>query len=56
MKDILAEIANILKAIGDQPMLELAKSKWIQFSLGAAVLMLAVLPYLPEIIRALQGR
>lgn len=37
-------------------MLEPVKSKWIKFAIGMAILMLALLPYVPEIIRALQGR
>lgn len=56
MKDILAEIANIIKAIGAKPMLELVKHWWIKFTIGLAILMLASLPFLPDIIRAVQGR
>ncbi|MCG7657110.1 hypothetical protein [Wielerella bovis] len=56
MNDILAEILNIIKAIGEELMLELVKNWWIKFAIGLAILMWASLPFLPEIIRAIQGR
>lgn len=54
--EILTQIATIIKAIGEQPMLELVKHWWIKFTIGLAILMLASLPFLPDIIRAVQGR
>lgn len=56
MREILQYLAEIFKAIGSEAMLELAKSKWVKFSIGVAILLLASLPFLPEIIRAIQGR
>ena len=56
MKDILAEFANILKAVGEQPMLELTKNWWIKLCIGIAILALTILPHLPEIIRAIRGQ
>lgn len=38
MKDILAEIVNIIKVIGEQPMLELVKHWWIKFAIGLAII------------------
>ena len=54
MNEILAVIAAIVKATEGKPMLELVKSKWIKFSVGMAILAWQVLPYLPEIIKALK--
>ena len=37
-------------------MVELVQSKWVKFSIGTAIVLLPVIPYLPDIIRAVQGR
>lgn len=56
MKEILQQINYIIKAIGEKPMLELVKNWWIKFAIGAAIILLAIMPYLPDVIRAVQGR
>jgi len=56
VKEILAEITALIKAIGSESMVELVKSKWVKFSIGTAILLLPIIPYMPDIIRAVQGR
>lgn len=38
MKEILQQIADTFKAIGEETMLILVKSRWIRFSIGMALI------------------
>jgi hypothetical protein len=42
-------ILEIIKALGKEPMMELVKSKWVQFCVGGAILLISS----PGFIRAL---
>lgn len=54
--EILTYIATLIKTIGDNVMIELVKSLWIKLAIALAIILLSSLPFVAEIIRALQGR